>query len=134
MSTMKPEAEEFIRYQWIPALRSGTYKQAPHTLHSPNSNSYCCLGVLCAIYPGVIEIPRPSMTHSQFSYHESASDVALPQELAIQLGIASDGEFFPSYQGTYNLIGLNDNGVTFAEIADFIENEILDPDSEYHFV
>lgn len=35
--------------KWINALRSGEYRQGFGLLHNTNNNTYCCLGVLCAI-------------------------------------------------------------------------------------
>jgi hypothetical protein len=42
------DAEDFIRNDWIPALRSGKYKQAREELRlefSDGSVGFCCLGV-----------------------------------------------------------------------------------------
>jgi hypothetical protein len=36
-----------LKAKWIEALRSGDYQQGPGKLHDTNTNSYCCLGVLC---------------------------------------------------------------------------------------
>jgi hypothetical protein len=35
---------------WVKALESGEYTQAAGYLHHSNTNSYCCLGVLCDLY------------------------------------------------------------------------------------
>lgn len=43
---MNPE----IKQKWVEALRSGDYKQARSCLYDPETNSYCCLGVLTDIY------------------------------------------------------------------------------------
>lgn len=35
-----------IAMKWVEALRSGKYKQGLGRLHNPDTNTYCCLGVL----------------------------------------------------------------------------------------
>ena len=41
---------ELIAQQWVAALRSGDYKQGKSVLHNQDTNTYCCLGVLCDLY------------------------------------------------------------------------------------
>ncbi|MDO9068607.1 MAG: hypothetical protein Q7W05_09135 [Deltaproteobacteria bacterium] len=36
-----------LKKKWVAALRSGEYRQGKHMLLDSNTNSYCCLGVLC---------------------------------------------------------------------------------------
>lgn len=38
-----------IAKEWCKALRSKKYKQGGGTLHDPEDNTYCCLGVLCEL-------------------------------------------------------------------------------------
>jgi hypothetical protein len=35
--------------KWVNALRSGEYQQGKGVLHNPDTNTYCCLGVLCEV-------------------------------------------------------------------------------------
>lgn len=42
-----------IKAKWLEALKSGKYKQGFSELHTKTDNSYCCLGVLAKITPGL---------------------------------------------------------------------------------
>ena len=89
--------------KWVAALRSGRYKQGKGKLKA--GSKYCCLGVACKLYPGKLPALR---------------DFArLPDEVQEWLGLNSDsGEF-----GEQCLAKINDEGASFAEIADLIESE-----------
>lgn len=45
---LNQEEQEFIK-EWQKALLSGQYKQGQESLYSEEENTYCCLGVACAI-------------------------------------------------------------------------------------
>jgi hypothetical protein len=46
MNTKLPKA---FKRKWVNALRSGKYTQGTSQLYSRNGQSYCCLGVACAV-------------------------------------------------------------------------------------
>jgi hypothetical protein len=99
--------------RWLTALRSGEYSQVRDVLRAPApKNAYCCLGVLCAITPGVTWDKD-----SDAVYDECDADGELPVPLRRKLGISTDT--------VARLIGMNDGkGMkphSFAEIADWIE-------------
>lgn len=155
--------EEFIRNTWIPALRSGEYKQVKGALHT--TDGYCCLGVACTLIPA---LPREARCYREEPQYEqvqrvpdemvdeflndprdwrfvveySGNEGTLPNKASQVLGISHEGLFDPCMEWEVDgvkrsagaLVALNDGGWTFEQIADFIENEILNPLSEYQFV
>ena len=110
MEKMNPE----VKAAWLEALRSGEYKQGKSQLKT-NDGSYCCLGVLCDISK-LGEWVRGG-------YHVNDMDYAsafLPEAVKEWAGINSED---PSYGNGIedHLSYRNDKGMTFAEIADIIE-------------
>lgn len=96
---MKRELAE----RWAAALRSGKYKQGKNALRT-GKDTYCCLGVLCDIQG--IEIPHGAGTLGAF---ENCA------------GLKSLVGKLPTEQRYQDLAMLNDNGVTFRDIANLIE-------------
>ncbi len=130
--------ETWIRETWLPALRSGEYKKCLEALKV--NNSYCCLGVACDLYdPLGWKKPDHNPGYELFTTGPGNSSVVqLPPSVAHFLGISSMGRFEPALEGTNNhtttLAHLNDElRWTFTQIADFIENELLNPNSIYNF-
>ena len=114
--------------QWISALRSGEYKQGHSTLRY--DDKFCCLGVACDLFA----IAGEGHWQNGAFYHSAdwSADVSnwsestLPGSVAVELGLHEAGEFrfFNSRDGLHNeywLTALNDDGFTFAQIADVIE-------------
>lgn len=97
--------QEF-KEKWVAALKSGDYKQGKMRLHNQEENTYCCLGVLCAI-TGV----------------ESSRDEYIwgfPEE---QIPVMLQGN--RSNPVVNNLVRMNDRyGKSFSEIADYIEQNL----------
>ncbi len=113
---MNPELKD----KWIKALRSGYYKQGQEVLKSIDYK-FCCLGVLCDI----IDTNKWSLKTSLEAYTWESSDSLLPRSLQNELDLDSyvmidllqkDSE----YQ-RYSLTMLNDQGMSFDQIADVIE-------------
>jgi hypothetical protein len=131
-----------VANKWIKALRSGKYKQGQHCLRSTD-DKFCCLGVLCHI----MKIPhwlKPSLSDRldmcigayRFGDPEDSKVYAglLPPMAIKKAGMKTeDGVFCASHYpqkeckeamekyGAITLVGMNDNGKTFEEIADAIE-------------
>lgn len=137
-----PINETFIREKWLPALRSGEYAQAKGRLRKPDG--FCCLGVACDLMEGIAW--EPTASGISYAVHISDSNPPygetslLPGSVAEFIGISSWGDF--EYNGdpdnreisTETLTGLNDDlDYSFEKIADFIEHELLNPDSPYSF-
>jgi len=114
MEKMNPE----IKAQWVAALRSGEYEQSHLALRSKDSSgevSYCCLGVLCEI-SGLGEWEEGGYRLSG-GYTNSSF---LPSRVQEWANITSDDPAVGG-EGVDCLSYKNDNGATFAEIADLIE-------------
>jgi len=120
-----------IKQVWIEKLRSGEYSQGKNELRSPN-NKFCCLGVLCDIY--LKEHNQEWISSSDGHYYLLSEDEnyfgpeseILTQEVAewaelndksplVKIGVDAIQE---------RLTVLNDQGYSFSEIADFIQNSL----------
>lgn len=94
-----------LKKKWLEALRSGEIKQVQGYLKT--DFGMCCLGVLCE----VSGIGEWHMTGSLYAYMNATG---YPPEQVSQLaGFHNNEEMF--------LAARNDDGWTFAEIADYIE-------------
>lgn len=110
------------RDKWVKALRSGKYEQGRRALGKRTARNkkaqYCCLGVLAHLEgkkigttwnKGNLSVPdRESSALFQGLLPYSAC-----QMLGLHQGVAGD------------LAGRNDEGATFAEIADLIEQKVV---------
>lgn len=90
-----------IKTDWLKALRSGEYEKT--TSYLRRDGGFCCLGVLCAIQGETFE------GRSQSSLATSK----VPEKYAA--GLSRDEQEV--------LAHLNDEGKSFAEIADVIERD-----------
>ena len=100
---------------WIKALRSGKYKQT--TLKLLREDGSCCaLGVACLVYEEHVK-PLTKKLVADF-YTFSPYDNILPSEVQEWLGC--DGGC--NLNGQPPVYSLNDDGKTFEEIADILEN------------
>ncbi len=113
---MNPE----IRDRWTAALRSGQYPQGKEMLRTPDG--WCCLGVLCdlAEKAGVV---AAVMDDGDWIY--DGEPCHLPVSVMTWAGLSSvnpEQPEQPEDPGDHDtLAGRNDDGVTFADIADLIE-------------
>jgi hypothetical protein len=100
--------------KWLAALRSGEYKQATSgVMRDRNENSFCCLAVLQhAVCGKVVEADDEYLPDSHWL-----------EEYAVQFldsgRTRSTNPFLPTLRT--NAAIANDEGSTFAEIADAIE-------------
>lgn len=121
--------------QWTAALRSGEYEQGRDFLR--DGNRFCCLGVACDILSDNGEGEwRPSYKDgslSHFHINNQSDSGVLPSRVQEYLDMTAAGEF-DLHEGMYHdsetdrwishrtaLTELNDDGFTFAQIADVIE-------------
>ncbi len=122
------------KYKWIDALRSDKYKQTSGTLHAvmldydlqacAGTDAFCCLGVIEDIAGVQWEIPEwinddPDLYQDDFA---PMLDAHGNEEMP-------DFEFFKSEYGISEnvvnyLADCNDNGATFAQIADWISENL----------
>lgn len=116
---MKKEYKE----RWIEALRSGDYKQGISfltRLDSEGNKTHCCLGVAAELFKDGLDIVEEH--YCRVRYYDSASS-ALPPVLTTKLQLP--------YSLQSKLGGMNDNGLPFTRIADWIEANVPeDSDSE----
>lgn len=119
-----------IKAQWIEALRSKKYKQGKNALRipAPKGLQYCCMGVLADLY--VQQFPDKArwddLEGTDISYfmqegYDYLESSLLPSSVVEWAQI-------PSSSGRYgnsdvSLVGMNDDGFSFSEIADVIEKE-----------
>ncbi len=116
---MNPE----IKAKWVAALRSGKYKQGESALRI--DQTYCCLGVLCALYAkdygkrwsAALSYDDPDNGRGGFPSDSVVEWAGLPQR---DPHVRVQGD--EPYDST--LAEQNDMGATFKEIADIIEREL----------
>lgn len=98
---MNTKQKQRVR-KWIAALRSGEFKQAKERLYDKDCDGHCCLGVA-----------RNILKNSSCQVNATKSNKMLTRE---SFERAFGNELQPS-----TLAGMNDNGQTFSQIADYIE-------------
>lgn len=111
------KAQEFAR-QWIAALRSGKYVQGTGALRTEDG-TWCCLGVACNEAN-----PRDwykSADRSAWRYLGFTG--TLPSSVQSRLRLSEEGGSFGA-SDKERLANLNDDGASFAEIANVIEREL----------
>jgi hypothetical protein len=101
-----------IKTKWVEALRSGEYEQATGRLK--DGNEFCCLGVLCTVMGAQWRDMGPYL--DGFSLRDENDDELLSLRTLDSVG------FGESTQGT--LVKMNDDGISFPEIADYIEKHL----------
>jgi len=105
-----------IKKLWIDALRSGKYEQT--TGYLKTGDKYCCLGVLCDLH-------AKEKDGAWYDNNYCCKSQTLPLEVVEWAGLEKNGTTVVVCNAEYcNLIGANDNGCTFTQIADLIQNKI----------
>lgn len=133
-----PEDLDHVR-QWVNALRSGDYKQGRQKLatrHSDGTYSHCCLGVACEVagIPKGNDLDGLSILGVTFGVGSEASSALLPASAQVWLFGDKQNPAHHAYMEVIDLTQpalpitlpyMNDNGVTFEEIAYVIERSWL---------
>lgn len=114
-----------IAKKWVEALRSGEYKQTDSVLcqrYPDGSLGHCCLGVLCRLNDKVEVIEKDNELF--FDAEKSVLPFTVKNWAEMK---TVDGNFDLEDNEFNSLVEMNDDGVSFLEIADFIEKnyEIL---------
>jgi hypothetical protein len=116
---------------WVDALRSGKYEQGTGVMK--DGEEFCCLGVACEVYrleTGTGQWNK--IPHGQRRWATNTTEeffgywAILPPEVSNWLGIASHNvpeDSVPENSSQADLYKMNDDGTSFAEIADYIESE-----------
>ena len=115
--------------QWIEALRSGKYTQTKQCLK--NDKGFCCLGVACEISGlGQFEAKKevleylPDGNNVMGIVHKYLGEsTELPEEVFTLMGL-------PYSEFEQDLIKMNDDGISFSEIADYLEEKLWKPGSK----
>ena len=102
-----------LKSKWIEALRSGKYNQGESYLR--HENQYCCLGVLCEVMG--IGWVGPDEEGDYYPDVEGHRDFSM-----LTAALLSRAELLNVEQET--LAQMNDNGVQFPQIADYIEETL----------
>ena len=109
-----------IAEKWVAALRSGEYKQTSGVLANAERTAHCCLGVLCeiAVKDGVgLQVLHPDgASYTSFD----GEDAHLPPRVDDWADLYSAAPV-TLRQSIVGLIHMNDNGGSFEDIADAIE-------------
>jgi hypothetical protein len=102
-----------IKENWLADFRSEKYKQTQGTLYSKRTKGFCCLGVLQhRLLNGEIE-----KNYEKLIFDDAEAPAAMPSDLFLD----SFGLNWVKENALY-LSELNDdNGLSFCEIADYIE-------------
>lgn len=110
-----------VMKKWVKALRSGEYAQGKLSLVRISNNGehqFCCLGVLCNIMQEETGELKVNRVNDNFIFDSNRH--ILPDSV-------KNWSDMKSHDGTtacskmVSLIGLNDDGKSFTEIADVIE-------------
>ena len=102
-----------VRKAWVKALRSGQYKQGQHSLCT--NKRYCCLGVLAelAVQYGVAK---------KLSNLYDGREGFLSSGIMDWVGLQTDSGRYMKGYNTTSLALMNDQGMSFTDIADIIES------------
>ncbi len=109
-----------IKKAWVAALRSGEYKQGTGQLRNKR-NEFCCLGVLCNLHAQAHPEIAANQTDSTRYLYSSTYPM---KEVRDWAGVEATGGRVVINGKTKTLEWHNDNGCTFAEIADAIEAQL----------
>ena len=108
--------------QLVKALRSGAYQQGTGRLVN-SEDEFCCLGVACNISKQAIPWGR-----NGGSWEMAGEDQVLPKAIQLEFGFVHNTGGRVDYEPItiggeryVDLMDANDEGVSFADIADYIE-------------
>jgi hypothetical protein len=105
------EMKPAVKKRWVKALRSGEYEQTQARLH--DEDGFCCLGVLLDV------------EHSfDWEWDEYAKCWCIDGNHIHLPGFEFNHEYKLSVSEEETLAGMNDDGCTFPEIADWIEENL----------
>jgi hypothetical protein len=111
--SLKPEVKE----KWVAALRSGDYAQTQN--HLRDSKGFCCLGVLC-------ELHRQEKPDNKNRWNEDKANIAGVQTYhgSVALLPCTVKKWADNVDDNLETLAwMNDQGKSFAEIADYIEGK-----------
>lgn len=111
---------------WLTALRDGSHAQAQRQLRT--LDGFCCLGVVCDILPLGEWMGHAYFANDELGDGSSASAYTIPIALrskVFELDAPANIDQSNELNKILNrLITMNDNGRSFSEIADWIEENL----------
>lgn len=113
-----------LQTAWLDALKSGKYKQTKEVLFSSMEDAYCCLGVACII-AGLLPIRVGDTDYTRFEDQENVLPESIVEKMSFR---GTGGEKRNTLDSSEALYRLNDQGVSFVEIA-----KIVEADPEQYF-
>jgi hypothetical protein len=110
-----------VKTKWLHALRHDEYKQAREVLCN-DGESYCCLGVL-------VEVLEPGRLQNEYDTDFMDECLSGNEEFIVDHGLQALKGQRVLPDGALNdaesiLVNMNDSGKSFAEIADWIEENL----------
>lgn len=121
------------KQKWLSALRSGNYQQGEGKLKITNEDNselfYCCLGVLCEIKgldtePGLLREPEGGEAFWDYQFvfpQSSGGDTWMVKQSSMPMEDWMVNECGLEQRHAEVLAAMNDNGVSFEGIANWIE-------------
>lgn len=110
--------------EWVAALKTDEFDQTDGMLCKPGIG-FCCMGVACELFHRKFPDQLPKSVEAEYTVY--GSDTALlPDIVKNWLGLRTEGgDFWLEGKpfGRKSLVGLNDAGVKFVDIATLIETE-----------
>lgn len=114
--------------KWVEALESGEFEQG--TGYLCKNNKYCCLGVACELYSRENgEMSKSlqfdgSVAYGINDYHSRYTLISPVRDwLGLRDGNSTYGKENNVGEREHSLMGLNDKGTPFTEIAAVIKSE-----------
>lgn len=104
-----------IKKMWIEALRSVEYKQGQDWLRTAG-NEYCCIGVLCDLHAKAVGGAWKEPGSARGFLYEGKRNWLPARVMEWAVLDEYDARTGPAF-----LISLNDSGLPFPEIANYIE-------------
>jgi hypothetical protein len=113
-----------IKERWLTALRSGEYNQTDGFLK--NGNAFCCLGVLCDLHrKETLDTAWQKQCDGEYDY---LGQTELPPACVYEWAELPNVRTIQTDPGLANsvdrLVLANDEGESFDQIADMIEEEL----------
>lgn len=119
--TTYPVMDPEVKVKWVEALRSGQFKQGEGYLKTRDGCN-CCLGVLAEI-TGIQSKPSECEIDDG-SYSYSFPNPSFPDGYNYEIHETPIGYCGIAKQPRNELMNMNDDGMPFPEIADWIERNL----------
>ena len=98
--------------EFVEILESGKYKQTKETLHNPEENSFCCLGVLCDTNDRKFD---SLFRDGSGTWVDKVPSTVTSENYAFARGFFGESKLGGVLTDSY--INMNDLGKSFVEIA-----------------